>query len=207
VGEDFGQEESEGSVSATNRSNGTRKKDDTYNTPDELALACTRALADLPMAEPRTILEPSVGGGAFARAAATIWPRATLETVDIAKRSDATYTMPFEKFADYGWDLILGNPPYSLAEPHIRHALALLTPGGVLAFLLRTAFKESKKRLQFWREFPHRIEHQIVPRPSFTGKGSDATSYSWFVWQRGYRERPVCSWLEWTPPKKGRAAK
>ena len=194
-------------MSATNRSKGKRKKDDTYNTPDALALECARVLLTLPIQAPRTILEPSVGGGAFERAAATVWPKATIETIDVVKSCDATYTMPFEKFGDGDFDLILGNPPYSLAEQHVRHALTLLAPGGVLAFLLRTAFKESKKRLVFWEQHPHRTEFQVVPRPSFVGKGSDATCYSWFVWQKGYRERPICSWLEWTPPKKGRAAK
>ena len=27
--------------------------------------------------------------------------------------------------------------------------------------------------------------YTLHKRPSFTGRGTDATSYSWFVWERG----------------------
>ena len=54
--------------------------------------------------------------------------------------------------------------------------------GGVLIFLLRTAFLESKSRYSFWQNNPLTALYTLSKRPSFTGKGTDATSYSWFIW-------------------------
>ena len=51
-------------MSATNRG-GERDKLDRYYTPDNVARACT---ARLTIPDGATVLEPSVGGGAFVRA-------------------------------------------------------------------------------------------------------------------------------------------
>ena len=48
--------------------------------------------------------------------------------------------------------------------------------------LLRTAFLESKKRYDFWQKHPLNCLYTLSQRPSFTGHGTDATSYSWFIW-------------------------
>ena len=87
--------------------------------------------------------------------------------------------------ADCGYDVILGNPPYSLALDFINKSLELLHPGGLLIFLLRTNFLESEKRFKWWQEHPLSGLYTLHKRPSFTGRGTDATSYSWFVWERG----------------------
>lgn len=64
-------------------------------------------------------------------------------------------------------------------------SLELLHPGGLLIFLLRTNFLESEKRFKWWQEHPLSGLYTLHKRPSFTGRGTDATSYSWFVWERG----------------------
>jgi len=87
-----------------------------------------------------------------------------------------------EKFQRY--DVIIGNPPYSLAKEFIDKSLELLAPGGRLIFLLRTNFLESAKRFAWWQDtLPNRL-YVLHKRPSFTGKGTDATSYSWFIWEK-----------------------
>ena len=86
-----------------------------------------------------------------------------------------------------GYDVIIGNPPYSLALDFINKSLELLHPGGLLIFLLRTNFLESEKRFKWWQEHPLSGLYTLHKRPSFTGRGTDATSYSWFVWERGDR--------------------
>ena len=58
-------------------------------------------------------------------------------------------------------------------------------PKTVRAFLLRTNFLESEKRFKWWQEHPLSGLYTLHKRPSFTGRGTDATSYSWFVWERG----------------------
>lgn len=47
------------------------------------------------------------------------------------------------------------------------------------------AFLESEKRFKWWQEHPLSGLYTLHKRPSFTGRGTDATSYSWFVWERG----------------------
>ena len=85
------------------------------------------------------------------------------------------------------YDLIIGNPPFNQAIEFVEKCLGLLKPGGRLIFLLRTAFMESDQRFEFWQQEDHQLAglYTLHKRPSFTGHGTDATSYSWFVWQPG----------------------
>lgn len=82
--------------------------------------------------------------------------------------------------------LIVGNPPYRDAEEHIRHALDIMRPGDTLAFLLRLNLLGSKARMGLWWSTPLASVVPIVPRPSFTGGGSDATEYALFRWVKGH---------------------
>ena len=77
--------------------------------------------------------------------------------------------------------------PYS----KFKVGAALLSENGKLVFLLRTAFLESKKRYEFWQENPLSDLLVLSKRPSFTGKGTDATSYSWFVWDKSKKEQRI----------------
>ena len=81
------------------------------------------------------------------------------------------------------YDVIIGNPPYCLAQEFIDKSLTLLKPGGRLIFLLRTNFLEIKKRFTWWQDKLPSGLYVLSKRPSFTGKGTDATSYSWFIWE------------------------
>jgi predicted RNA methylase len=79
-------------------------------------------------------------------------------------------------------DLLITNPPYSLARQFVDKALAA---ADAVAMLLRLGFAASKRRA---------ILHQTIPsdmfvlprRPSFTGDGkTDSSDYAWFVWGEG----------------------
>lgn len=194
-------------MSATNRG-GVRIASDVYLTTDADAARCVRSLGCL--LEGAWVVEPSAGGGAFVRAAATAGAYVvTTVDVDPARGVDIAadwLTVTSGMLLDMGRhgrvmtgarpDAIIGNPPYSAAEAHVRHALALVRPSGVVAFLLRLAFLESKARSAFWREFPAVSVDVMVPRPSFTGDGrSDASAYAWFTWRPGNTRTPVLGWL------------
>ena len=107
--------------------------------------------------------------------------RGTLE----ALADNVTIGSFFDYEPDCSYDVIIGNPPYSLALDFINKSLELLHPGGLLIFLLRTNFLESERRFKWWQEHPLSGLYTLHKRPSFTGRGTDATSYSWFVWERG----------------------
>lgn len=83
------------------------------------------------------------------------------------------------------FDLIITNPPYSLAFEFIQRALDLVVPGGLVVFLLRLNFLGSIKRAEFLRNHPPSV-YVSPKRPSFVGKGTDATEYAWFIWSKPY---------------------
>ncbi len=96
------------------------------------------------------------------------------------------------------WDLIITNPPFSLALPFLEHSRTLLAPGGKIVFLLRLAWTEGRKRYKILHSkwVPEKIA--VIPdRPSFTNDGrTDATAYGIFM----YGEfTGTASLLEWLP--------
>lgn len=70
------------------------------------------------------------------------------------------------------------NPPYKLAEAMVKHAQ---THADVVVMLLRINFLASEARRDWMNKNTPDI-YVLPNRPSFRGKGSDATEYAWFVW-------------------------
>lgn len=177
-------------MSATNR--GSKRNDaDFYATPVN---AIIPLLENYIIAEELDlILEPSAGDGAIIdtlRAAGYTNPIYAIEIREEEREKlerNATI-VSIEDFLtadlDFNFDVIIGNPPFSLAQEFIDKSLSLLNPGGKMIFLLRTNFLESKKRFEWWQDkLPTKL-FVLSSRPSFTGKGTDATSYSWFIWEK-----------------------
>lgn len=84
-------------------------------------------------------------------------------------------------------DLILTNPPFSVAREFIDHALSI---SNTCIMLLRLNFLGSIDRHNWWKQKPPSALHILSKRPSFTGKGTDATEYAWFVWDKTNRLSP-----------------
>lgn len=186
-------------VGSQERAPSGRVINDRYFTPDPLALTLVRALAQDFQFQPATILEPSAGGGAFVRAVRRQWPGSFIRANDIQPshiaESDVNVCGDFVGLDGPGQDLIIGNPPFSHAEAHARHALSLRKRGGVVAFLLRLAFAESKGRVPFWQEHRPARVYVLSERPSFTGGGTDSAAYGFFVWQEGWSGPTEMSWI------------
>jgi hypothetical protein len=180
-----------------------RRNGDTYYTPDPLACA----LVDrLPIAPEQyvSILEPHAGSGAFCRAIVDRFPLLDLEARDVDPLAPAlapgqTWRVGACDFLSSEWvarpDWIVGNPPYSNAEEHVRKALETSTVG--VAFLLRQGFLSSQKRRALWEEWPPRSVHVLSERPSFTGGGTDSSDYAWIVWDRRVFGPPSLHWVSW----------
>jgi hypothetical protein len=189
-----------------------REPGDAYMTPQPVADAIASVIHGYVGDEIAEVIEPSCGTGAFVRAARTYWPSARIFAVDIERKhsraatkagADAFSFDPWERFA-FAWressvgretlgerTLIIGNPPYSLAVPHILAALDATRDGDVVAMLLRTNLLGSLTRVPFWREHPPTFMAPVIPRPSFTGGGADSTEYALFAWFVGRHEAPV----------------
>lgn len=145
----------------------TRAALDAYYTPDEVALRCTRWLARR-IQPPRTLLEPSVGGGAWVRAALAVWPNVLVDAVDVDPRALGLTDRRLcsARVGDWlqvaprpsGWDLILGNPPYAGVDAHVAHALR---HADTVALLLRETITGGEARYRnLWR----------LRRPAWIGK-------------------------------------
>lgn len=74
---------------------------------------------------------------------------------------------------------IITNPPYSLAMEFVRHSIRV---SAHVFLLLRINFLGSQKRKEWWQLNEPSALVVLSTRPSFTGKGTDATEYAWFCW-------------------------
>lgn len=200
---------------------------DRYYTPPEVAAAVVAEIVAPVMRHrpPVTALEPSVGGGVWARALAATFPEVATHGVDAdpdaAGLDDVLvpFAMTLEDFAARhgeraAYDLVIGNPPYLLAEEHVRHALALAAEGAPVVFVLRVGFLGGQDRMrQLYAEHPPK-EVWMLGRIAFEGPGTErltdnaCASYDHvaIVWERGWRGSTALRWLDWKALTEARAA-
>ncbi len=166
-----------------------------FFTPDALALAICQELNKDPIrrniATDGFMLEPGCGGGAFLRAAHKTWPHMCLDGIDLlpaCKSPGHVVQGDVFKLVSGDYDLILGNPDFSVAGEMVRHCMGLLHQGGVLALLLRCGFEMSNERIPLFSDFPLLARAAIPQRPSFISSGAtDRYDYALFVWQQGHQ--------------------
>jgi spermidine synthase len=188
-----------------------RERNDDYPTPGPLVrLIVDRLARDNP--RPSTILEPSCGSGRFMRACRQVWPDAQVTGVEInpdhvqacrdrGLRVHRADMLAVDRERLGRFDLIVGNPPYSLAEPFIRRLRACMNPDGWLVFLLRLNFLGGQRRYgRLWAKWPATRVYCLPHRPSFkTGENkTDMTEYGVFCWRYPLEpERHVeVTWLD-----------
>ena len=207
-------------MQSLNRLKSTRKRKeyDFYETPYEL---CRSALLDLKIDEqlsPNDILDAGAGQGIWGVAANQIFgkDKIAIQGVDIEWEDSPGgyvhwYHGDYLEYLDYDEsvydplqpDLVMGNPPYSLAEEFVRKSLGIVTKNGYVYFLLRLAFLESKKRhFGLFTEHPPKRVYVLSRRPSFftTKEGrktTDALSYAMFLWKEGWHGKTELSWMYW----------
>lgn len=98
---------------------------------------------------------------------------------------------PEERF-----DLIVTNPPYSLATEFIEKCWRLMNFHGQMWFLLRLDFLGSKDRYErIYTKIPPTDVWVLSKRPSFTGGGTDQHNYGWFRWVKGFHQGTQVYWL------------
>lgn len=160
-----------------------RNADDFYPTPAPVVAAHLDLVASLGISPCMRILEPSAGDGAYVRELRRLAPAASIVAVepdelrsytckargaDVFRGTFEDYARPATFTARERFDLIVGNPPYSHAEKHVRLGLEMLASGGVLSFLLRLGFLESKARRALFKAHPPARVDVLSERPSFS---------------------------------------
>ena len=123
----------------------TRDALDRFFTPLPLARVICQALRDRLKLEPRLVLEPSVGGGNFVRAARETWPGCYVFGVDIDPDAEGFKLCNEHHVGDWlefgpkmtpaSFDLSIGNPPFTGATA-IEHIEATQTPADIVAAIL-----------------------------------------------------------------------
>lgn len=190
---------------------GKRPDGDVYPTPRWAVEQILGALRLFPSRDHLQVLDPGAGSGAWGFTAAIllqcdVWGverRDMAQPVNYDEWDADTDFLTWSSRSVYRgqpavrFDLIVGNPPYSLAEAFIRHSRDLLAPGGQIVFLLRLAFLEGQARAKgLWTEFPPERVLVLPKRPSFSANGkTDAIAYAAFYWRDGFRGSPALGWL------------
>jgi hypothetical protein len=141
---------------------------------------------------PRVILDPCCGSGILCDAAAEEGYRVIPADIHDWGYPD-TWVRDFLTFnIDLSATGVFMNPPFSLAEDFVRKCFAL-NARKILCFQ-RFAWRESRKRREFWQQFPpNRIyicgdrascwRHDI---PTAQRGSGTPTAHAWFVWEKGH---------------------
>ncbi|WP_018694326.1 class I SAM-dependent methyltransferase [Algicola sagamiensis] len=172
------------------RTTGKTQPREFYPTPEDTVKAL---LKELTFKEGDTFLEPCKGDGAIYDQIPL--PGHQKRWAEIHEGVDYLNT-PFEKA-----DVIITNPPFSLAKEFLWKSKSELAYGGTMIYLLKLDYLGTKQRVSFWEEFgvPQKLK-VITPRPRFVtinGRSNDSCEYAWYVWDYGNRlaECPFISHL------------
>ena len=176
----------------------TRRPLDDYQTPQA---AIDAILAAVPFTAPGYVLEPCAGAGRIIAAIQTRYPDRGVRAIelnpayaaDLRRLTPVTHCADFRTWAvDYrrafpdatecGPGVIIGNPPFSLAQEILDACFTVARPDTQILMLLRLGFLESQGRYAWWQTHPVDGLYVLSQRPSFTGHGTDATAYGWFHW-------------------------
>lgn len=155
----------------------------------------------------KTFLEPCVGEGHIAK---EVLKHMTLEStfLDIVDRGyENTIVTDFLQWeTDKKFDIIITNPPYSLAKDFVEKSLSLLNKKGQIAMFLKIQFLESDIRKVFFKNYPPKYIYVFSDRmPTWnngnpvnpkTGKKWQTTfCHAWFIWEKDSVSEPVIRWL------------
>ena len=177
------------------RKKNKRSKGDFYETP----AWCVDAIVPwLPTEGEPVIVDAGSGTGAIAARLSEINPRAEIvgveKQLELAEKARARDLRNAEfRVANFlndeldlirAPDLVIMNPPFCFALLFVERALKIVRRGGTVCALLRLNWLASKSRREFLKRHLPNV-HVLTKRPSFTGRGTDATEYAWMVWSPG----------------------
>lgn len=191
---------------------------DAYYTP----LAFARALtAILPIRDGDTVLEPSVGSGAWLQAVREHQPHAALRAMDIDPTAPGMNLgdelLEWRRVGDFldwtprHWTArphwVVGNPPYRGAEQHIEHALRVVRTGGSVAMLLGIGILAGQGRFaSIYKIHRPRLVVVLPQRIAFQGRARDGSILdgrstgsrdNLFVWwELGWTGPTITAWLD-----------
>ncbi|MDD4778979.1 MAG: hypothetical protein PHT02_00050 [Tissierellia bacterium] len=111
-----------------------------------------------------------------------------VDTIDIREDSLADIKVDYLTYdCKNKYDVIITNPPFSIAEDIIKKALDDVKDNGWVIMLLRLNFFEGKSRKDFWLDNMAKYSFVHSKRMSFTDNGgTDSVAYMHCVFQKSY---------------------
>ena len=189
-------------MSSTNRG-ACRIEKDYYRTPIyEIEKFLHVFNKDIMELDGKTILDPCAGGDQMN--AVMPYPFALEKytdgfnqfTIDIREDSPARVHCDYltKDIGGNKFDLIISNPPFSLAQEFIDKALKDVVVGGYVVMFLPLNYLGTDKRRDWWLNKMPKYICVHSHRPSFTPDGkTDSREYAHFIWQKPLA--PQCSKL------------
>lgn len=191
---------------------------DFHPTPMPLVDVCVNKIAELAIGPAPRILDIGAADGRWGHFARDKWPTANIVGVEIR---DVEHEAPYREDYDFWlhsnflnlravpydcpdeFDLILGNPPFKIAQRLVKRCMANLAPAGYLIFLLRLGFLCGQRRHKdFWPKYPLQHFDLCPKRPSFSEDGgNDMTEYALFRWQLNVDAVPTFGRLDYVDEK------
>jgi hypothetical protein len=172
-----------------------RQANDSYQTPSWVTDALSPHLQRLAL----HIWEPACGDGAMADALTALGYR--VHASDIITGDDFLKAKSLPSDAIQG---IVTNPPYSIGQAFIEHALQLTKPvGGVVAMLLRCDYDHAKTRRHLFADCPAFAKKIILTKRIvwFQRPGAAPSfNHCWCVWDHHHSGKPT---IEYAPVPQG----
>lgn len=162
-----------------------RKAADFYPTPADVTYSLRPHILDF-LPEKSLVLEPACGDGAMAKAL----EECGYDVYACDLREDSGYGdggVDFLEadFSDLGYDAVITNPPFNIADKFITHSLK---QAPVVAMLLKSQYWHAAKRRSLFETHRPSMVLPLTWRPSFLEKergSSPLMDVMWVVWQRG----------------------
>ena len=148
--------------------------------------------------DPRVVVDLGAAAGGLGQAVGVAWPEACRIGVEIRSSEadnvranyheaiidDLLRPMVLHRVAGRRPDLLVSNPPFSLALEFVQLALSVVAPGGHVAFLTRSTWGDHESVESFLRARPPVLELTIGGRVSMSqaGRACDQFGYQWLVW-------------------------
>ena len=181
---------------ASNHSNGQRQAQDFYAT-EPIAAELLLQLEDFK----GPIWEPCCGQGHLSRVfeAAGFEVKST-DLVDRGYSPGGGVNFLDSGITAWKGDIIT-NPPFAIAQEIIEKALKIVPEGYKVAMFLRTLFLEGIRRRALFEEHPPRKiwvaskRIKCAKNGDFSGPNGGVLSYSWFVWEKGYKGSTQIGWF------------
>lgn len=157
------------------------------------------------------VLEPCVGQGHIIDTVKNFYNKTKelrITTIDLIDRGyPNTIITDFLTWKpDKGYDLIITNPPYSLAKEFVEKGMECLKIGGIMAMFLKIQFLEGAKREELFDKYPPKYIYVFRNRmatwnngqpkdPKTDKKWATTMCHAWFVWEKGSTSEPIVRWL------------